>query len=215
MIVENEFAIEDVVAAETASPGFMHYGDVRSPRWADESGQYINCMVSFPHIMAGAPISYTAGRSDPGYPHSEEIFARAIAGEFGPVAPYEPAVVDLPALKVALSAQIDAAAEAVRARYITPGSGQAMTYQAKATEAERLAADPAPDAATYPLLSAEIGVTGDTLADVGAVVRAAHAQWQIMGGAIERARLAGKAAVMAAGDEAGARAAAEVVWPYE
>ncbi|WP_323034512.1 hypothetical protein [Pararhodobacter sp.] len=130
-----------------------------------------------------------------------------------PVAEPEPVLVDLAALKADLTAQIDSAAEAERARYITPGSGQAMTYLAKAGEAERLAQDADPDPANYPLLSAEIGITGDTLADVGAVVLTAYTQWQQIGGAIERARLAGKAAVMAAVDEAGARAAAQVVWP--
>lgn len=120
---------------------------------------------------------------------------------------------DLSALKAALCAQIDAAADVERGRYITSGSGQAMTYQAKAAEALALAADPAPDHAAYPLLSAEVGITAPDLTGVGAVVRGAYAAWQVSGAAIERARLAGKAAVMAADDEAAARAAAAVEWP--
>lgn len=121
--------------------------------------------------------------------------------------------IDLAILKAALCAQIDAAAEVERARYITPGAGQAMTYQTKAAEALALASDPAPDPAAYPLLSAETGITAPDLAGVGAVVRAAYAAWQVIGAGIERARLAGKAAVLAAEDEAAARAAAAVAWP--
>ncbi|MFG1417005.1 hypothetical protein V5F38_04205 [Xanthobacter sp. V0B-10] len=124
-----------------------------------------------------------------------------------------PRSVDLSALKATLCTQIDAAAEAERARYITPGAGQAMTYQTKAAEALALAADHAPDPSAYPLLSAEIGITASDLAGVGAVVRAAYAAWQVIGAGIERARLAGKAAVQAASDEAEARAAAAVEWP--
>ncbi|MFG1402004.1 hypothetical protein [Xanthobacter sediminis] len=134
--------------------------------------------------------------------------------EDGVLVPPPPAApVNLPALKGTLCAQIDVAAEVERARYITPGAGQAMTYQAKAAEALALAADPAPDPAAYPLLSAEVGITAPDLAGVGAVVRGAYAAWQVIGAGIERARLAGKAAVMAAEDEASARAAAAVEWP--
>ncbi|MFG1454755.1 hypothetical protein V5F44_21295, partial [Xanthobacter sp. V2C-8] len=93
------------------------------------------------------------------------------------------------------------------------GAGQAMTYQTKAAEAIALAADASPDPAAYPLLSAEIGITASDLAGVGAVVRAAYGAWQVIGAGIERARLAGKAAVQAAEDEAEARAAAVVTWP--
>lgn len=134
--------------------------------------------------------------------------------EDGVLVPPPPAApVNLSVLKGTLCAQIDAAAEVERGRYITSGSGQAMTYQAKAAEALALAADPAPDHAAYPLLSAEVGITAPDLTGVGAVVRGAYAAWQVIGAAIERARLAGKVAVMAADDEAAARAAAAVEWP--
>lgn len=122
------------------------------------------------------------------------------------------APVDLAALKGALKAAIDAAAEAERARYITPGAGQALTYNHKAQEAARFATDAAPKAADYPLLAAEVGITGATLAEVAGVVAAAHAQWLAIGARIEAARLAAKAAVEAAESEAQARAVAPV-WP--
>lgn len=118
--------------------------------------------------------------------------------------------IDLAGLKVALKAQIDAAAEIERSRYITPGAGQAMTYQAKAAEAARFTASGG--AGDYPLLAAEVGITGATLAEVAGVVAAAHAQWLDVGAQIEASRLAAKAAVDAAVDAA-ATLAVTPVWP--
>jgi len=118
-------------------------------------------------------------------------------------------------VKRRLRDQIDAAAEKSRANYITPGAGQAMTYQAKADEARRLADDDAPDASKYPLLSAEIGITKPTLAEVGELVRRAHSQWLIVGGAIEAIRLSAKAAIEAAETAESAAIVANVVWPGE
>ena len=126
---------------------------------------------------------------------------------------YTPPAAPLSDIKAALKAQVDAAAERERARYITPGAGQAMTYQAKADEARRLAGDPSPDAADYPLLSAEVGITAPDLASVGAVVATAYHAWQVIGAAIDGTRLGAKQAIELAEDEAAARAAAEVVWP--
>lgn len=121
--------------------------------------------------------------------------------------------IPLAAFKISLCRQIDTAAEAERLKYITPGAGQAMTYQAKAEEARRYTLDPA-DPAGFPLLSAEVGVTGATLAEVAQVVGDAYAAWLMIGAAIEAVRLAAKAAVNAAADHAGAQAAATAVaWP--
>lgn len=97
--------------------------------------------------------------------------------------------------KRAKKAEIDAAAELARLKFITPGSGQAMTYQAKSDEARRFSSDTAPNASEYPLLSAELGITGPTLADVASAVLAALAQWQQIGGAIETVRLTAKASI--------------------
>jgi hypothetical protein len=121
--------------------------------------------------------------------------------------------VALDVIKAGLRAKIDAQAEAERLRYVTPGAGQAMTYQAKADEARRIADDPDPDPAAYPLLAAEIGITAGDLAGVGAVVRANHAAWLTVGAAIEAVRLGTKAAVTAADDEAAAIEAATATWP--
>lgn len=118
--------------------------------------------------------------------------------------------IGLETIRRSLKADIDAAAEAERGRYITPGSGQAMTYQAKADEARRYIERGG--LGEYPLLNAEVGVTGETLQQVAQIVANLHAQWQIAGGLIERVRLSAKASIDAAPDEASARAVM-VVWP--
>ena len=116
-------------------------------------------------------------------------------------------------LQLALAAQVDREAEAARLLWITAGSGQAMTYEQKRAEAERMATDPAPQPDAYPLLAAEVGITADTLAAVGALVRARAAAWTAIAAQIESLRLQAKAAVMAANNAAEARAAAVVNWP--
>lgn len=116
-------------------------------------------------------------------------------------------------LKAALLLTIDAAAEAERLKYITAGAGQAMTYQQKASEAVMLEDDPDPQLAAYPLLSAEIGITAPTLAEVGVIVRQAHGQWILIGAGIEAVRLAAKRAVTEAATHEAAQAAADVTWP--
>lgn len=119
----------------------------------------------------------------------------------------------LGALKATLAAKVDADAEAARLLWITPGSGQALTYEQKRAEAERMAADAAPQPEAYPLLAAEVGITADTLAAVGTLVRARAVAWTAVAAQIESLRLQAKAAVMAAPDAAKARAAAGVPWP--
>lgn len=147
------------------------------------------------------------------YPSDHPLVAALQAWQIdgGVIRAYAPP--GLEQIKTHLKAQVDAAAERERARYITPGAGQAMTYQAKADEARRLAGDPSPDPADYPLLSAEVGITAPDLASVGDVVLAAYQAWQGIGAAIEGARLGTKQAIDLAEDEAAARVAAEVVWP--
>lgn len=114
---------------------------------------------------------------------------------------------DIAALRRVAAGRIDAAAEALRLRYMTGGAGQAMVYQAKAAEALRLSGDADPSPAGYPLLAAEVGITAPTLTGVGAAVLAAHDEWTRIGALIEAARLAAKAAIAAAGDPAAVAAA--------
>jgi hypothetical protein len=119
----------------------------------------------------------------------------------------------LDALKLTLVTQVDTQAENTRLLWITPGSGQALTYEAKRAEADRIVTDPAPQPDAYPLLAAEIGVTADTLEAVATLVRARAAVWTDVAAQIEGLRLRAKSSVMAATTAAQARAAANVVWP--
>ncbi|MFK0331111.1 hypothetical protein ACIQUB_08310 [Rhizobium sp. NPDC090275] len=117
-------------------------------------------------------------------------------------------------LKARLKATVDMSAELERGKYITAGSGQAMTYMQKASEASALLASENPVASDYPLLSAEVGITAGTIQEVAAIVNAAFVQWQQIGAAIEAVRLSAKASIDAAQSTSGALAAAENVnWP--
>lgn len=136
----------------------------------------------------------------------------AVTGEITEAADSAPPI-DLGAVKSFFLAKIDADAETARLAHITGGAGQAMTYSQKAAEAKACLADAEPDAATYPLLAAEVGITAPTLGEVAQVVAAAHAGWTIIGAQIEAARLGAKAAVSAATDAATAEAAALIAWP--
>lgn len=131
-----------------------------------------------------------------------------------PSPPSMPPAPSLAAMQTSLKARIDAAAEAERLKYITPGSGQAMTYQQKAAEAAACLADPDPLVDDYPLVAAEIGITGQTLSEVAAAIHAAYQGWRYIGAQIEAARLGGKAAVDAATSAAQAQAVFDSLkWP--
>lgn len=124
------------------------------------------------------------------------------------------ATVDLETLKAQLKRDIDHSAEIERLKYITPGTGQAMTYQQKVSEAQAFKAASNPNPSDYPILSSEVGITAGTLADVADIVLAAFAQWQLIGAMIESIRLGAKRDIDAAQDEAAARAIVDaIVWP--
>lgn len=113
--------------------------------------------------------------------------------------------------------RIEAAAEAERMKYLTAGTGKALTYDAKRAEAERFAGDPSPDPADYPFAAAEATVRGITLAAQVALWGANITAWAtVLGPAIEAAEQGAKLAVDAAvaAKDAEALAAAEAVtWP--
>lgn len=120
----------------------------------------------------------------------------------------------LTSLKSGFSSAVDDDAERCRLKFITGGTGQAMTYQAKAAEAKACLSDASPLAANYPLLSAEVGITAPDLPGVAAVVDAAYTQWLKLGAQIEAARLGGKKAIESSTDAESAKAAYErVTWP--
>lgn len=126
----------------------------------------------------------------------------------------QPTPEDLSSVKSALKQAVDAGAETERLKYITPGEGQAMTYQQKVTEAQAFKAAANPKAADYPILSSEVGITAPTLDEVADIVLAAFAQWQQIGAAIEAIRLGAKRDIGAAEDETSARAIVDAIaWP--
>ncbi|MFS2326568.1 hypothetical protein U2P60_14315 [Brucella sp. H1_1004] len=117
-------------------------------------------------------------------------------------------------IKDALKATVDTAAEAERLKYITPGNGQAMTYQQKVAEAQAFKATTNQLASDYPTLSSEVGITAETIGEVADVVLTAFAQWQQIGAMIESIRLGAKRDIDAAEDEAAARAIVDAIeWP--
>lgn len=116
-------------------------------------------------------------------------------------------------LRAQALSKVDREAEAQRLRHITPGAGQALVYEQKRAEAQRMENDPDPVASNYPLLAAEVGITAPTLAEVGSKVRELSAAWLATAAAIEAARLGAKVAIGAAATPPEIRAASEVVWP--
>lgn len=79
--------------------------------------------------------------------------------------------------------EVDRLAEQVRARHLTVGSGQSMTYEVKHQEAL---------AGGGPMLQAEADALGMTLQGVVDSVLAARQAWLVAGGQIEAARLKAK-----------------------
>lgn len=130
------------------------------------------------------------------------------------LAPYGLIIGTLSDIKASLKSAVDTSAEVERLKYITAGTGQAMTYQRKVEEAKRIQADTVPTSADYPLLAASIGIDGVSLQAVAAVVLGMDAAWAQIGAQIERIRLTAKQAVDDAQDEAAARGVvAAIVWP--
>ena len=141
---------------------------------------------------------------------------KTVAIEGGELSISEPVLTaaELTAAKASLLSSIDRVAEEKRAQYITPGAGQAMAYIEKARQAADYLAASNPVSDDYPLLVAEVGITGDTVSDVATTIDAAYRQWIVIGGKIEATRLAGKKAIAAAADLDLARSAYEAIeWP--
>ena len=87
---------------------------------------------------------------------------------------------------------VDIFAEQERLKYISPGAGQAMVYQRKVEEADKLVNDANPDPLNYPLLASSIGIEGSTLQEIGELVLATRDQWLQIAALIENIRLSTK-----------------------
>jgi hypothetical protein len=110
---------------------------------------------------------------------------------------------NLSELKKVCKNEIDAFAGDVRLRFITSSPGQAETYILKATEAKALKALGYPvfgaeEQSTYPLIHAEMIVTGNSLAETCETIIAMENLWKVIAAAVETFRLSGKRDVDAA-----------------
>ena len=121
---------------------------------------------------------------------------------------------ELDAKKITAKSNIDRWAGHIRSDYISLGSGQDLAYLVKENDARVCLADPSPDATDYPMIAAEVGITGATLTDVATAVVTKANEWKIISGAIEAVRLGTKQAVDAATTEAEVDAVcAAINWP--
>lgn len=94
----------------------MKYTQVTNPQWANAEHTKINCEVDF-EDLSEALVPFTAVASGD-YPHSHQIFAECLAGQYGeiaeyvappaPVAPLAPTKEELLAKIEALTAQVQA-----------------------------------------------------------------------------------------------------------
>lgn len=65
----------------------MQYTQVKNPKWADFEKTVIQCEVNFDDIVDEfVPFGAIASGD---YPHTHEIFARCIAGDFGDIQEYD------------------------------------------------------------------------------------------------------------------------------
>lgn len=119
--------------------------------------------------------------------------------------------------------RLEAKAEALRMANLTPGSGMAMTYMEK--HAQAIAVDGMGEAAAnaltepqrrdqFPTLAASVGIEAATLWDCAQLVMQRYEACAEVSYGIERARLAGKAAINAAATDADAEQAfGAIAWP--
>lgn len=122
----------------------------------------------------------------------------------------------LPMTKTSLKTRVAQDAEAHRLKYITAGSGKAMTYIEKHAQAVsvRDLGEAAANALTeqdrisqFPTLAASVGVEANTLWDCAQIVIARYEDWALLSYQIERTELSGKRAIDDAPDVASAEAA--------
>lgn len=145
------------------------------------------------------------GRGDPALQQLPEGCAIAVV----PQAAVLGATLDLDAVKSYYSAQIDADAETRRNQFLTPGSGQAITYLVKENEARAWTKD---NTAPTPFLTAEAASCNTTIASLAALVIQQADLWHGIGSKIEAARRKANVEIDAATTIGAIVAAASVNW---
>lgn len=73
----------------------MKYSQVKNCKWANAEHSSIECEVYFDDINSEEWTPFGANPNDH-YEHGREIFARAVAGEFGVVAEYVEPIIEIP-----------------------------------------------------------------------------------------------------------------------
>lgn len=82
----------------------MNYTTVLTPSWANTEHTLINVTVNFENI---GEVQFIASPLD-AEPHGKEIYDRCVAGEFGVIAPFVPAVISNVALAASARSKRDA-----------------------------------------------------------------------------------------------------------
>jgi hypothetical protein len=111
--------------------------------------------------------------------------------------------------------KIDTDAELCRLKFVTPGSGQAMTYLRKEEQARAWVAAGRPeDATAYPFLTMEAAVTAQTVGALADTIIANAGAWgEVIGPGIEALRIGAKTARRAATTLAQRAVAVTIDWP--
>ncbi|WP_276122577.1 hypothetical protein [Pararhizobium qamdonense] len=119
---------------------------------------------------------------------------------------------DLEPIKIAALADIDTQAEAVRGRFMTLGSGQAMVYDQKRDEAETFMENPDIAPGLIPHLVSESVMNGISPFDQAVIYLTMRQIWLTVSPVIEERRLAAKTAVAAATTPAAIYEAQSIDW---
>ncbi len=180
--------------------------------YGDPDGHSVKMRVRFRELPDVIPF---VAHSNDREPHGRELYADAVAGRYGPVAPYPiSAEQQLADAKARICVGIDTQAETIRATYLTAGTGQAMVYQEKGEQAIAALNEENPDPDDYPLLKATLGIEGNSIHEVARLVVETKAQWTAVAAAVEEARLGGKANVNASSSVSQAKSIATgISWP--
>ena len=147
---------------------------------------------------------YVAGGMPAEYPPKPGPWASFDYGSGSWIDPRTPAEVaaDLDESKAAAAASVNTAIGLVRRKFVTDIPGQDMLYLRKEAEAIRWLSDPAPDLASFPLISAEIGITGEDGDQIAQVWVNMADLWSGVAAQLETLRLGHIAQIEVAADQA-------------
>lgn len=81
--------------------------DIKGPKWINSQHTTLECQVLFAGTTDYVPFGAVASGD---LPHTHEIFARCVAGEFGPIGEYVEPVIPTPTLAEAITAKLAALA---------------------------------------------------------------------------------------------------------